>query len=224
MGEDSEVGRRGGIGLSWSDVIGSMRTVDGGLTVSNGMERREFCRLAGAVPFLGVAGSASEAAGDPSQASAGKAQVVAAGQDRSGTPVAMGFSTLGFKVSGQQSNNGLFIMEHVGLAKGGGPVRHLHYEQEEWFYVLEGEVVAEVGGERFRLKTGDCVFAPRKVPHGFVYVAEKPGRLLIAFTPAGKMEAYFREGHGFDPQSLTKYGMEYVGPALTLEEAARVSG
>jgi quercetin dioxygenase-like cupin family protein len=201
-----------------------MRVVDGGQTVSNGMERREFCRVVGVIPFLGMLGSASEAAVAAWQASTGKSQVVAAGQDRTGTPVAMGFSTLDFKVSGQQTNGGLFIMEHVGLGKGGGPVRHLHHEQEEWFYVLEGEVVAEVGGKRFRLKTGDSVFAPRKVPHGFVYVAEKPGRLLIAFTPAGKMEAYFREGHGFDPQSLAKYGMEYVGPALTLEEAARVGG
>jgi quercetin dioxygenase-like cupin family protein len=88
--------------------------------------------------------------------------------------------------------------------------------------VIEGQVVAEVGKERFRLKVGDSIFAPRKVPHGLLYVAEKPGRVLIAFTPAGKMEAYFRNGHKFDAKSFAEYGMELVGTALTLEEAARV--
>lgn len=186
------------------------------------VERREFCRALGVVPFLAVPGVA--ALHEPAQGAAGggQAQFVAAGQDRAGTPVAMGFSSLGFKVSGQQTNGGLFIMEHVGLAKGGGPPRHLHYAQEEWFYVIEGEIVAEVGKQRFRLKAGDSVFAPRKVPHAYLYVAEKPGRLLISFTPAGKMEAYFRERRGVEPASFAKYDLEYIGPGLTLEEAARV--
>jgi len=186
------------------------------------MERREFCRSLGAVPLLALPGAQAALETQQPQIVPGKALFVGAGKDRSGTPVAMGFSALGFKVSGQDTRGGLFIMEHVGLTKGGGPPRHLHYEQEEWFYVVEGEVVAEVGKDRFRLKAGDSLFAPRQVPHGFVYVAEKPGRLLIAYTPAGKMEAYFREGHSFDAASFAKYGMEYVGPALTLEEAARV--
>jgi quercetin dioxygenase-like cupin family protein len=185
------------------------------------VERREFCKTMAALPLLTF-----EAAGvrgtERVQAAQGGAQFVAAGEDRTRTPVKMGFSTLGFKVSGEDTHGAVFFMEHVGLTKGGGPPRHLHFDQEEWFYVIEGEVVAEVGKERFRLKTGDSIFAPRKVPHAFLYVADKPGRMLIAFTPAGKMEAYFRSGHGFDPKSFSEYGMEYVGPAITLEEAARV--
>jgi quercetin dioxygenase-like cupin family protein len=185
------------------------------------VERREFCKTMAALPLLtleatGVRGT------EQVQAAQGGAQFVAAGEDRTHTPVKMGFSTLGFKVSGEDTHGAVFLMEHVGLTKGGGPPRHLHYDQEEWFYVIEGEVVAEVGKEKFRLKTGDSIFAPRKVPHAFLYVAEKPGRMLIAFTPAGKMEAYFRNGHGFDPKSFSEYGMEYAGPAITLEEAARV--
>ena len=185
------------------------------------LERRKFCKTMAAFPLLTMQTAGSNET-EQVQIASGKAQFVAAGQDRAGTPVAMGFSSLGFKVSGQDTHGALFLMEHVGLTKGGGPPRHLHYEQEEWFYVMEGEVVAEVGKERFRLKAGVSIFSPRSVPHGFVYVAEKPGRMLIAFTPAGKMEAYFRNGHGFDAKSLSEYGMELMGPALTLEEAARV--
>ena len=36
-----------------------------------------------------------------------------------------------------------FILENTFLAKG-GPARHLHYDQDEWFYVLEGEFQFEV--------------------------------------------------------------------------------
>jgi quercetin dioxygenase-like cupin family protein len=186
------------------------------------VERRDFVRSLGAIPLAALPGLPAALNASQEHAALGRGEFVAAGKDRAGAPVAMGFSSLGFKVAGQQTDGRLFLMEHVGLAKGGGPPRHLHYEQEEWFYVLEGELVAEVGEERFRLKAGDAVFAPRQVPHGFVYVAEKPGRLLIAFTPAGKMEAYFQNGHGFDPETLAKYGMKYIGPALTLEEAAKV--
>ncbi|MGH9742727.1 MAG: cupin domain-containing protein [Candidatus Acidiferrum sp.] len=191
--------------------------------MEEGMERREFCRKVVAIPFLAVPGALAVPKSPQTEAPLGKAQFIAAGQDRTHAPVVMGFSSLGFKVSGQETHGGLFIMEHVGLAKGGGPPRHLHHEQEEWFYVIEGEVVAEVGKERFRLRKGDSVFAPRKIPHGFVFVAEKPGRLLIAFTPAGEMEAYFRDPQRAEPKSFAKYGMEYVGPALTLKEAAEVS-
>ena len=49
----------------------------------------------------------------------------------------------------------------------------------------------EVGQERFHLKPGDLVFAPRKVPHVWAYVGDAVGRMLITFTPAGKMEAIF---------------------------------
>jgi quercetin dioxygenase-like cupin family protein len=189
--------------------------------MANRLERREFCKAMATLPLLTMQATGGEGA-ESGQVVPGKAQFVAAGEDRTHTPVAMGFSSLGFKVSGQDTHGALFLMEHVGLTKGGGPPRHLHYEQEEWFYVIEGELVAEVGKEKFRLKAGDSVFAPRRVPHAFLHVAEKPGRMLIAFTPAGKMEAYFRNGHGFDAKSFSEYGMELVGPALTLEEAARV--
>jgi quercetin dioxygenase-like cupin family protein len=201
--------------------------------MSSKTKRREFFRNFGAMALVALPGAGALAQSqqtqqlqkkEKTQIPSGQAQFVAADQDRTATPVVMGYSSLSFKVSGQQTNGGLFIMEHVGLTKGGGPPRHLHYEQEEWFYVMEGEVVTEVGEERFRLRKGDTVFAPRRLPHRFLYVAEKPGRLLIAFTPAGEMEAYFRDGHGFDPESFSRHGMEYVGPALTLEEAARVGG
>ncbi|HKV25483.1 MAG TPA: cupin domain-containing protein [Candidatus Acidoferrum sp.] len=190
--------------------------------MSESIERRDCFKILGMIPFLALPEAAAAMRMPQEAAPSGKAEFVGKGKDRTNLPVAMGFSSLGCKVSGEQTRGGLFLMEHVGLAKGGGPPRHLHYEQEEWFYVLEGEIVAEVGNQRFRLKQGDSVFAPRRIPHTYLYVAEKPGRLLIAFTPAGKMEAFFRDGHKFDPEFFAKYELKFIGPGLTLEEAARV--
>ena len=73
----------------------------------------------------------------------------------------------------------------------GGPAWHLHIDQDEWFYAVEGEFLIEVGQERFRLKPGDSLLAPRRVPHVWAYVGDVCGRTLITFMPAGKMEAFF---------------------------------
>ena len=116
------------------------------------------------------------------------------------------------------------VIENTNDSKG-GPPRHLHHEQEEWFYVVEGEYVAEVGDERHRLGPGDSVFAPRGTPHVWARVGEGTGRMLVAFRPAGEMEAFF------DAMSQVKgppsreelqglfrsHGMEVAGPPLEVE-------
>ena len=143
---------------------------------------------------------------------------VADGKDRFGEHRGLGISSIGFKVSGQDSNS-LFILENTFRQKG-GPARHLHYDQDEWFYVREGEFVFEVGLEKFSLKPGDSLLAPRKVPHVWAYVGSSIGRILVAFTPAGKMEAFFREVTKADamppqdPQLWRAHGMELLGPPL----------
>src|SRR6266852_7255862 len=119
------------------------------------------------------------------------ALLLAAGADREGESRGLGISTIAFKVSTPNPGDP-FILENTFHAKG-GPARHLHYDQDEWFYALEGEFLIEVGQERRRLQPGDSLFAPRRVPHVWAYVGETRGRMLMAFLPAGKMEVFFRE-------------------------------
>jgi quercetin dioxygenase-like cupin family protein len=113
----------------------------------------------------------------------------------------------------------MFLLENSFHAKG-GPARHLHVGQEEWFYVTEGAFVLEVGETRFLLGPGDSVLAPRQVPHVWAHVGEGSGRILVGFSPAGQMEAFFREVTAAgamapqDPQLWRAYGMELVGPPL----------
>jgi mannose-6-phosphate isomerase-like protein (cupin superfamily) len=136
------------------------------------------------------------------------------GRDRWGEQRSLGISEIAFKVSGD-----VLILENTFHAPG-GPARHLHYEQEEWFYAAEGEFAVEVGDERFTLHAGDSLLAPRRVPHVWAYTGAAQGRMLIAFLPAGKMEAFFREVTRAkamppsDPALWRDHGMELLGPPL----------
>ena len=150
------------------------------------------------------------------------ALLVAASQDRFGEQRNQGSITFAFKVTTPNPSD-VFIMENTLLAKG-GPARHMHYEQEEWFYILEGEFQFEVGAERFLLHPGESLLAPRQVPHVWAFVGEAPGRILFAFLPAGKMEAFFREVtkanwqvHIQDPALWRAHGLELLGPPLPVE-------
>ena len=69
--------------------------------------------------------------------------VVAAGEDRFGEHRGLGISVIAFKVVPQDSS-GLLVIENTFHAKG-GPARHLHFDQDEWFYAVEGEFIIEVG-------------------------------------------------------------------------------
>jgi quercetin 2,3-dioxygenase len=87
---------------------------------------------------------------------------------------------------------------------------------------MEGEYVAQVGDERFTLTAGDSLLAPREVPHTYAQVGDGEGGLLIAYQPAGAMEAFFLEMSRLtgvpSPEEVQRifraHGMEVVGPPL----------
>jgi mannose-6-phosphate isomerase-like protein (cupin superfamily) len=189
------------------------------------MQRRSFLQLALAAIPSSLIGQSSAAS---SPASWAKAVRVAAGTDREGQTRAIGISNTTYKILTQDTGGALFTLEQLNHKKG-GPARHLHHAQDEFWYVLEGEYAFEIGSERFRLKAGDCILGPREVPHGWAFVGDSTGRLLISFTPAGKMEDFFNQfyppGSTPGPYSHTKndaavaqtFGVEVVGPPIALE-------
>jgi mannose-6-phosphate isomerase-like protein (cupin superfamily) len=148
------------------------------------------------------------------------ALLLAAGADCEDEQRSLGISTIAFKVTTPNPGD-LLILENTFRAKG-GPARHLHYDQEEWFYILEGEFLFEVGEQRFHLSPGDSLLVPHRVPHVWAFVGEARGRILIAFLPAGKMEAFFREvtkANAMPPQDPAlwrAHGMELLGPPLSI--------
>ena len=145
-------------------------------------------------------------------------QKVAAGQDRYGEERSMGISRIKFKLTPADSS-GLFIIENS-FHQAGGPARHLHRDQDEWFHVQQGEFVFEVGSRRLTLQAGDSLLGPRGVPH--VWACTGAGSILIVFNPAGRMEAFFREvtkAGAMPPQDAglwRAHEMELLGPPLTV--------
>ena len=146
---------------------------------------------------------------------------VGAGGDCRGERADLGLTTIDCKVAPEDTDGALYAIE-LAIREKGGPARHLHYKQDEWFYVVEGEFVIEVGLERMRLRPGDSVLAPRRVPHVWAHVDDGPGRMVITFTPAGKAEAFFRESAKNnalppqDPEFWRAYDLELLGPPLAL--------
>jgi quercetin 2,3-dioxygenase len=146
--------------------------------------------------------------------------LVLADRDRFGEHRGLGISAINFKVT-PEDHDGILIIENIFQQKG-GPARHLHYNQDEWFYIVEGEFLFEVGQETFRLKPGDSLLAPRRVPHVWAFTGEGSGSVLIAFLPAGKMESFFREVTKAnamppqDPELWRTHEMELLGPPLVI--------
>ena len=66
--------------------------------------------------------------------------------------------------------------------RGSGPPVHLHHNEDETFYVLEGEVTVLVGEERIDLKAGDYIFGPRGIAHAYVVRSER-ARMLVTASP-----------------------------------------
>ena len=69
---------------------------------------------------------------------------------------------------------------------------HVHANEDEIFYPLEGEHIYQVGDEEFRVGPGGMVFAPRGIPHSQRRAVPGEGRQLVLTSPAG-FEGFFRE-------------------------------
>jgi quercetin dioxygenase-like cupin family protein len=172
-----------------------------------------------AAPFFARLGWGSQAAA-PADASLRQptgSNVVGAGQDRLGKVRTLGFSSLAIKVTADMTAGNLFVIEHTNLQPGGGPSLHLHLSQQEWFYVLQGRVIFEVGAQRAQLSAGESVLALPHIPHTFSAI-DGPAHLLIAFTPACKMEQYFLDAEANPSLAATadlmnRYEMQWIGPS-----------
>lgn len=110
----------------------------------------------------------------------------------------------------EDTNEAFFLVEAT-LVPGTEPPPHVHSREDELFYVLEGEFDMYVGGEAFKVTTGECVFLPRLKPHGFI-IGSPRIRVLTLFVPGG-VEGAFR-GLGSPAQYL-----DPPAGALTYSEA-----
>src|ERR1700751_2696453 len=92
---------------------------------------------------------------------------------------------------GQDDTGGAYGLAEIVVPEGVGSPWHVHPEEDEWFYVLEGAVTFWVGDTRLSLKAGSFAFGPKGVPHTF-YAATGGARALVGFAPM-QFEGFQRE-------------------------------
>jgi quercetin dioxygenase-like cupin family protein len=103
-----------------------------------------------------------------------------------------------------------------------GPPLHVHHREDETYYVLSGEFLFEVGGQKYSLPQSSTIFAPREIPHRWANVATADAKLILVCTPGG-FERFFDETAKaildkapMDKmaQIMSKYGCDPLGPPL----------
>jgi len=103
-----------------------------------------------------------------------------------------------------------------------GPYRHYHPNTAELFYVLEGELLLQIGDLAERAGAGTFAFCPAGCVHAFRAMGTVPARVLIIAMPPAPMEGYFRELAGLPREAGEaewealgkKWGNIVVGPPL----------
>jgi quercetin dioxygenase-like cupin family protein len=75
--------------------------------------------------------------------------------------------------------------------KGSGSPLHVHHNEDEWFYVTEGELTFWVGGKTIVAPAGSFVYGPRDIPHTFLVSSAEAHFLLV--TEPGGFEDFMRE-------------------------------
>ena len=164
-----------------------------------------------------------EPAGPSSHPTPVRWNIVAAGDGRTPAPLnIVGEETL-VKVSAEDSD-GTLAFFHLVAPPMSGPPRHVHSREDELFYVLEGELVFELDGERHTVRAGDTVYLRRGVVHTYQNFTTSDARLLIATVP-GMFSRFFVElsaatpvGALPDPDQMdamaTSYGITTLGPPM----------
>ncbi len=145
-----------------------------------------------------------------------------------------------FMVWGAESGGGFSLVEHPIPPRTLVAPLHIHEREDEYSYVLEGRMGAQLGDDVVYAEAGDLVFKPRQQWHTFWNAGDTTCRILEIISPAG-FEHFFDElgermttaravsvaeipdlqtlaagyGHYFQPESiprlLAQHGLVYPG-------------
>jgi quercetin dioxygenase-like cupin family protein len=112
--------------------------------------------------------------------------------------------------------------------RGSGSPLHVHHNEDEWFYVIDGELTFWVGGEVITGGAGSFVYGPRDIPHTFMVSSDEAHFLLVtepagfeefvrrAAQPAERLEIPPAPTEPPDIAAMTalaaEYGIEILGP------------
>lgn len=96
------------------------------------------------------------------------------------------------KVGGSDTGQALAVVEDT-VQPGYAPPPHIHVEENEIFYVLEGSFTFMLAGEAISAPPGTVVTVPKGAVHTFQNVGDVPGKLLAVVWPAVAFENFVAE-------------------------------
>ncbi|MGH9024451.1 MAG: cupin domain-containing protein [Acidimicrobiia bacterium] len=148
----------------------------------------------------------------------------------SGRAVSLGGIGVVFKIAGSQTAGAFSIVEHP-VQPGVLVPPHLHSREDEYSFVIEGEVGARVGDREVSGGPGTYILKPRGVPHTFWNAGTTLARLVEIISPAG-FDRYFEDMAALVPaQGMpdfekvadlgSRYGLSFVEDAWVPELCAR---
>jgi quercetin dioxygenase-like cupin family protein len=104
--------------------------------------------------------------------------------------------------------------------RGHGSPLHVHQNEDEWFYVLSGELTFWVEGRVTRAAAGSFVFGPRDVPHTFT-VSSDEAHFLLVVEPAGFENFLLELSEPAQARTLPPRSAELPGPEEMIAAAQR---
>jgi quercetin dioxygenase-like cupin family protein len=134
--------------------------------------------------------------------------------------------------AGPRETGGAFSQLVMDEPRGSATPFHIHHNEDETFYILEGQVTM-LGDERTDLEAGDYCFVPRGVRHAYLVRSER-ARMLVTISPSGTEQLFVSLGvpvTGSEPPTDTvmpplpelvrlfaAYGTEILGPPPSLDD------
>ena len=97
-----------------------------------------------------------------------------------------------FMIDGAETSERFSLVEHPMPPRGLAAPLHRHTREDEYSFVLEGQLGALLGDEVVVAGPGDLVFKPRNQWHTFWNPGDEPARILEIISPAG-FERFFAE-------------------------------
>jgi quercetin dioxygenase-like cupin family protein len=95
------------------------------------------------------------------------------------------------KASTESTGGALAMVEFTHPADFATPP-HVHHDEDEAFYILEGTMRGFCGEDEWRATAGDFVWLPRDVPHGYATDGSETLRTLAITVPTG-FEQFVRD-------------------------------
>jgi mannose-6-phosphate isomerase-like protein (cupin superfamily) len=128
------------------------------------------------------------------------------------------------------ATGGAYGLVESWIPAGNSPPLHVHYREDEAFFVLAGRIRFRCADRDIVAGPGSFVFLPRNVPHTFIVEGAEQAHMLTLLSPGGGERFFVEggrppEGPGLPPpgppdiaklkEVAQRFGNEIVGPPLT---------